>query len=199
MEEITRILTAIESGDPQAAEQLLPIVYDELRMIAAQRLKQEKPGQTIQATALVHEAYLRLVGSNDPGWNGRGHFLSAAAEAMRRILIENARRKSTAKRGADAARIDIDIEALPSKRPISDSLEIESALEALEQAEPEAARVVRLRFYAGLSIPEVAKLMQVSPRKVDGLWAYARAWLLRKLRDESDETNSEDDTADGHS
>lgn len=195
MEEITRILTAIEAGDPQAAEQLLPIVYDELRMLAAQRLKHEKPGQTIQATALVHEAYLRLVGSNDPGWNGRGHFLSAAAEAMRRILIENARRKSTVKRGAQAARIDIDLEALPSKRPISDSMDLEAALEALEQADSEAARVVRLRFYAGMSIPEVAKIMRISPRKVDGLWAYARAWLVRKLRDDFGEPVDEIDPA----
>ena len=147
----------------------------------------------------MHEAYLRLVGLNDPGWNGRGHFLSSAAEAMRRILIENARRKSTAKRGVDAARIDIDMAAQPSKSPLTDSIDIESALEALELAEPEAARVVRLRFYAGLSIPEVAKIMQVSPRKVDGLWACARAWLPRKLRDESDEADSEDDPATGNS
>jgi RNA polymerase sigma factor (TIGR02999 family) len=183
MHELTQILTAIERGDAQAAESLLPLVYAELRRLAAQRLAGEKPGQTLEATALVHEAYLRLVGSEDPGWNSRGHFYAAAAEAMRRILVENARRKAALKHGGPSDRIDLDLDGLPDRRQGTRFLDLAEALETLEARDSEAAQVVKLRFFAGLSITEVAGVMGVSPRKVNGLWAYARAWLLRRLRE----------------
>jgi RNA polymerase sigma factor (TIGR02999 family) len=181
MSEVTRILSAIEQGDPQAAEQLLPLVYDELRKLAAQRLTQEKPGQTLQATALVHEVYLRLVDvERAQHWNSRGHFFAAAAEAMRRILVDNARRKQSKKRGGDRVRLDLDQFAATSDR-LDDVLDIDAALEGLANIDPQAAELVKLRYFAGLSIPQAATALGVSPRSADFLWAYARAFLLRTL------------------
>lgn len=182
MSEVTRILSAIEQGDPRAAEQLLPLVYDELRKLAAERIAQEKPGQTLQATALVHEAYLRLV---DVGraqhWNSRGHFFAAAAEAMRRILVDNARRKRSKKRGGGRARLDLDQFTAATSERLDEVLDIDAALAGLADADPQAAELVKLRYFAGLSIPQAAAALGVSPRGADFLWAYARAWLLRSL------------------
>jgi RNA polymerase sigma factor (TIGR02999 family) len=181
MSEVTRILSAAEQGDPHAAEHLLPLVYDELRKLAAQRLGQENPGQTLQATALVHEAYLRLVGSETPtGWNSRGHFFAAAAEAMRRILVDNARRKRSKKRSGDRIQLDLNLAAADAER-IDDVLDIDAALVALSAADPQAAELVKLRYFAGFTIPQAADALGISPRSADFLWAYARAWLLRSL------------------
>jgi RNA polymerase sigma factor (TIGR02999 family) len=191
MSDVTRILSAIEHGDTHAAEQLLPLVYDELRKLAAQKLAHEQPGQTLQATALVHEAYLRLVGgadaaaSDQPHWDNRRHFFAAAAEAMRRILVDNARRKHSQKRGgagtpAQRARLDLDQLAATSER-LDEVLDIDAALAGLADADPQAAELVKLRYFAGLSIPQAAAALGISPRSADFLWAYAHAWLLRCL------------------
>jgi RNA polymerase sigma factor (TIGR02999 family) len=182
MTEVTRILSAIEQGDSHAAEQLLPLVYDELRRLAAQRLAQEKPGQTLEATALVHEAYLRLVDAERAQhWNSRGHFFAAAAEAMRRLLVDNVRRKQSKKRGGDRVPLDLDQLAAATADRADDVLDIDAALERLASADPQAAELVKLRYFAGLSIPQAADALGVSPRSADFLWAYARAWLLRSL------------------
>lgn len=182
MSDVTRILSAIEAGDAHAAEQLLPLVYDELRKLAAQRLAQEKPGQTLEATALVHEAYLRLVDvEKAQQWHSRGHFFAAAAEAMRRILVDNARRKQSKKRGGDCLRLDCDQLAAGTSERIDDVLDIDAALVGLANADPQAAELVKLRYFAGLSIPQAAAALAISPRNADFLWAYARAWLLRFL------------------
>jgi RNA polymerase sigma factor (TIGR02999 family) len=182
MTEVTRILDQIQQGDPHAAEQLLPLVYDELRKLAALKLDQEKPGQTLQATALVHEAYLRLVdGERAQHWNSRGHFFAAAAEAMRRILVDNARRKQSRKRGGDRLRLDLDQVAAATSDRADDVLDIDAALGGLATADPQAAELVKLRYFAGLSIPDAAAALGISPRSADFLWAYARAWLLRSL------------------
>jgi RNA polymerase sigma factor (TIGR02999 family) len=183
MSEVTRILSAIEQGDPHAAEQLLPLVYDELRQLAAQRLAQEKFGQTLQATALVHEAYVRLVDVDKPcPWNSRGHFFAAAAEAMRRILVENARRKQTRKHGGHLARHDLDSVDLTAPETPEMVLALDEAIQKLAGQDKSAAEVVRLRFFAGLPLPEVAKLLGISPRTADRLWAYARAWLHQEIQ-----------------
>ena len=187
MNDVTRILAAVEKGDAGAAKQLLPLVYDELRKLAAVRLADERPGQTLQATALVHEAYLRLVGGGQPqDWDGRGHFFAAAAEAMRRILVESARRKSTAKRGGKLRRIDVEQLSVADSGREAELLAIDDALAELERHDPQAAEVVRLRFYAGLPLPEVARVLGVSPRTADRAWAYARAWLHHAVTGDSD-------------
>ena len=183
MSEVTRILSAIEQGDPQAAARLLPLVYDELRRLAAQKLAQEKPGQTLQATALVHEAYLRLVDvEKAQDWNSRGHFFAAAAEAMRRILVENARRKKSRKRGGGLVRQDLDALDVAAPESDEDVLALDEALTRLAAVDKAAADVVRLRFFAGLPLPDVAQLLGVSPRTADRLWAYARAWLHQEMQ-----------------
>jgi RNA polymerase sigma factor (TIGR02999 family) len=182
MNEVTRVLSAIERGDPQAAEQLLPLVYDELRRLAAQRLAQEKPGQTIQATALVHEAYLRLLDS-DRGrdWNSRGHFFAAAAEAMRRILVDNARRKRRPKHGGDRKRVPLDAIALPVEDRFHDLVTLDEALNELARQEPLKAELVKLRYFAGLSVEEAAACLAISPATAKRHWAVARAWLYAAL------------------
>jgi len=178
MAEVTQILRAIEAGDPHAAAELLPLVYDELRKLAAAHLADEKPGQTLQPTALVHEAYVRLVGSDpDRDWGGRAHFFAAAAEAMRRILLDAARRKGRQKRGGGMARRGLDDIDPAAAEDSDDLLALDEALGRLAAADPPAAELVRLRFYAGLPIPEVARVLGISPRTADRTWAYARAWL----------------------
>jgi RNA polymerase sigma factor (TIGR02999 family) len=192
MSEVTRILSAIEQGDPSAASQLLPLVYDELRRLAAQKLAHEKLGQTLDATALVHEAYLRLVaspgrksGEEDQHWDSRRHFFAAAAEAMRRILVENARRKRSVKHGGQRVRIDLDEALAVSDEPRHDLLELDELLDQLASADPRAAELVKLRFFAGLTGEQAAEVLSISPRSADLLWAYARAWLFEKLQGES--------------
>jgi RNA polymerase sigma factor (TIGR02999 family) len=183
MNDVTGILSAIEQGDPSAAAQLLPLVYDELRKLAAERLSHEKPGQTLQATALVHEAYVRLVDVDKPQpWNSRGHFFAAAAEAMRRILLENARRKQSRKHGGHLARQDLDAVGLTAPETSESVLALDEALQKLARQDKSAAEVVQLRFFAGLPLPEVAKLLGISPRTADRLWAYARAWLHQEIQ-----------------
>jgi RNA polymerase sigma factor (TIGR02999 family) len=182
MREVTRILSAIELGDPLAAGQLLALAYDELRKLAAERIARERPGQTLQATALVHEAYLRLVDVEEAQhWNSRGHFFAAAAEAMRRILVDNARCKRSKKRGGDRGRVDLDQVGAATSEHLEDLLDIDAALTRLAETDPQAAELVKLRYFAGLSIPQAAAALGVSPRSADLLWAYARAWLLRSL------------------
>jgi RNA polymerase sigma factor (TIGR02999 family) len=182
MTDVTQILSRIESGDLNAAEQLLPLVYDELRKLAAARLAHEKPGQTVDGTALVHEAYLRLVGTSvAPQWNSRGHFFAAAAEAMRRILVEQARRKHRVRHGGELHRIDLDSQLQLSSQVDDDLLALDEALERLATEESETAAVVKLRYFAGLTIEETALALNISVRTVNRHWAYARAWLHQKL------------------
>ncbi len=183
MNDVTRILSAVEQGDVGASERLLPLVYDELRRLAAQRLAQEKPGQTLQATALVHDAYLRLVGGSDPGWNSRGHFFAAAAEAMRRILVESARRKRRAKHGGGLRRVDLDDgPAAPGAR--DDVLAVDEALTEFARQEPAKAELVKLRYFAGLSLEEAATCLGISESTAKRHWAVARAWLFNALSDD---------------
>jgi RNA polymerase sigma factor (TIGR02999 family) len=181
MDDVTRILSAIERGDDQAAEQLLPLVYDELRKLATQKLALEKPGQTFQPTALVHEAYLRLVGGGDPGWSSRGHFFAAAAEAMRRILIEGARRKRTTKAGGLWQRHEILDAELAVDSSGDDLFAVDEALSRLSAAHPRAARLVHLRFFLGMTLEEAAGQLGLEARTAYRAWAYARAWLRREL------------------
>jgi RNA polymerase sigma factor (TIGR02999 family) len=182
MNDVTCILAAIEQGDPKAAEELLPLVYDELRRLAAQRLSQEKAGQTLQATALVHDAYLRLVDVEQAQqWNSRGHFFAAAAEAMRRILVENARKKNRLKRGGERNRVELDDPRLSYAEPVDELIDIDLALEDLARDDPQAARLVELRDFAGLSIEDSAELVGFSRTTAYEHWAYARAWLHRRL------------------
>ena len=181
MNDVTRILSAIEHGDTGAAERLLPLVYDELRKLAAQKLAREKPGQTLQATALVHDAYLRLVGTGDPGWEGRGHFFAAAAEAMRRILIDNARRKRTEKHGGGHRRRDPDGAEIEAGAPADDLLALDEALTRFAAEDPRKAELVKLRYFAGLSIEGAAQALGISPATAKRHWAYARAWLFRAI------------------
>jgi RNA polymerase sigma factor (TIGR02999 family) len=182
MSEVTRILSAIEQGDPHAAEQLLPLVYDELRRLAAEKLAHERPGQTLQATALVHEAYLRLVDvDRTQHWDSRGHFFAAAAEAMRRILIDNARRKRRPKHGGDRQRIDLDEVAGIVEAPADDVLALDEALGRLEATDPVAGRLVKLRYFAGLTMPQAAEVLGIPLRTAERNWVYARTWLYREL------------------
>ncbi len=183
MSDVTRILSAIEQGDPNAAEQLLPLVYEELRRLAAQRLANEKPGQTLQATALVHEAYLRLVGA-DRGqrWDNRGHFFAAAAEAMRRILLNRARDKKRLKRGGEFRRLDLDRVEVALDTEAEQLIEIDEALAQLAAEDPGAAQLVNLRFFAGLTLKEAAQALGLPLRSAERQWAYARAWLYARLR-----------------
>ncbi|MFO0809259.1 MAG: sigma-70 family RNA polymerase sigma factor [Gemmataceae bacterium] len=187
MNDVTRILSAIEQGDPHAAEELLPLVYDELRKLAAQKLAQEKPGQTLQATALVHEAYLRLTASGGGDASGqfanRGHFFAAAAEAMRRILINHARDKGRQKRGGDWQRIDLDGIAAADPNAADDVLALDDALQKLERQNKPCAELVKLRFFTGLTTEEAAAALGIAPRTAHRYWAFARAWLYDALRD----------------
>jgi RNA polymerase sigma factor (TIGR02999 family) len=180
--DVTRILSAIEQGDPQAAAQLLPLVYDELRKLAAQKLAQEKPGQTLQATALVHEAYLRIVDVDKAqGWKSRRHFFAAAAEAMRRILVERARTRDSVKRGRGRERLDLDELAITSPERPDDLLALDEALTRLAVVESQAAELVQLRYFAGQTMSAAAELLGLSLRSTHRLWAYAKAWLLQEL------------------
>jgi RNA polymerase sigma factor (TIGR02999 family) len=178
MSDVTKILSAIEQGNPKAAEQLLPLVYDELRKLAAARLAQERPGQTLQATALVHEAYLRLVdGDQARNWNSRGHFFGAAAEAMRRILLNHARDKATEKRGADWGRLTLDAVAMPGGVDPAQFIAFNDLFEQLAARDSQAGTIARLRIFAGLTVPEIADVLGIGARTVDRQWAFARAWL----------------------
>ena len=182
MEHVTRILQEIEQGDPAAAEKLLPLIYDELRRLAAQRMRHERPGQTLEATALVHDAYLRLVDVEQAQhWNSRGHFFAAAAEAMRRLLVERARRKKRIRHGGVRQRVDLDTQLCMPAVGDDRLLEINDALERLAGEEPEAASVVKLRYFAGLTTKEAAAAMGISVRTANRHWTYARAWLYQQL------------------
>ena len=182
MSEVTQLLHAIAQGEPAAASKLLPLVYDELRKLAAHRLAHETPGQTLQPTALVHEAYLRLVGGEQEAhWDSKGHFFAAAAEAMRRILVDNARRKQCQKHGGGLARQDLDPEQLLEPAIREDLLALDEALTRLAAVNPLAAQLVQLRYFAGLSIPEAAQALGIAKRSADRLWAYARAWLHQEI------------------
>jgi RNA polymerase sigma factor (TIGR02999 family) len=182
MPDVTGILSQIEQGDPQAAEQLLPLVYNELRKLAAARLAHEKPGQTLQATALVHDAYIRLVDvEKAQHWDSRGHFFAAATEAMRRILVDNAHRKKSLKRGGNRKRIDLD-DIDPTIQPEGDDLlALDEALNRLAEVEPRTADLVKLRYFAGFTNKQAAELLGISPRKGDSVWAYARVWLHDRI------------------
>jgi RNA polymerase sigma factor (TIGR02999 family) len=186
MNDVTQILSAIEQGDPHAAEQLLPLVYDELRKLAAEKLAQERPGQTLQATALVHEAYLRLVDVEEAQrWNSRGHFFAAAAEAMRRILVERARRKKRRRHGGEWQRVDLDEADLVCLLPPNELLSLHDALDRLAELDPQAAELVKVRCFTGLSVEEAGGALGMSRTSAYRHWTYARAWLFNQLRGES--------------
>ena len=182
MNDVTRILSAVAHGDPTAAEQLLPLVYDELRKLAARRLAREKPGQALSATALVHEAYLRLVGSQDPGWNGRGHFFAAAAEAMRRILVERARRKRRRKHAGGRSRQDSNLDDLagPETRDPLEVLAVHEALDQLAEKAPRKAELVKLRYFVGCTMAEAAQVLGIAQTTAEEDWTYSKAWLRRQ-------------------
>jgi len=181
MTDVTRILNAIEQGDAKAADELLPLVYEELRLLAARKMAQELPGQTLQATALVHEAYIRLVGNETQKWENRHHFFTAAAEAMRRILVENARRKKRLKRGGDRQRVDLDDATLSIEAPSDDVVALDESLTKLAEENGAIADVVKLRYFAGLSLEQISEIVGISRRTVSSYWAYARAWLYREM------------------
>jgi RNA polymerase sigma factor (TIGR02999 family) len=183
MSDVTQILAAVEDGDPRAAEQLLPLIYQELRNLAARQLANEGPGQTLQPTALVHEAYLRLVGTDQPrDWDGRNHFFVAAAVAMRRILVEAARRKKRAKHGGGRKRLDLNaVEPAAAVDPRDELVALDAALTRLAAGHPQAAKLVELRHFSGLTVAEAAQILGIAPRTADRLWAFARAWLHREL------------------
>jgi RNA polymerase sigma factor (TIGR02999 family) len=181
MSDVTRILNAIERGDAKATDELLPLVYEELRLLAAQKLSHEPPGQTLQATALVHEAYLRLVGDPSSSWQGRAHFFAAAAEAMRRLLIESARRKGRLKRGAGRRRIDLEAVSLAIDTPADDLIALDEAFTRLAKEDPEAAEVVKLSYFGGLTLEETAEALGISRRTAQRYWTFARAWLYEEM------------------
>jgi RNA polymerase sigma factor (TIGR02999 family) len=181
MSDVTRILTGIEQGDANAAEELLPLVYEELRHLAAQKMSHERPGQTLQATALVHEAYIRLVGAESQNWEGRTHFFAAAAEAMRRILIENARCKRRHKHGGNHQRVDFDNADIAIEGPSTDIVALDEALTKLAEEDLVVADLVKMRYFAGLTLGQVASILGVSRRTADRYWAYARAWLYQEI------------------
>jgi len=190
MANVTRILNAIEQGDAKAADELLPLVYEELRRLAAQKMSRELPGQTLQATALVHEAYIKLVGTEAQSWNSRTHFFAAAAEAMRRVLIDNARRKKSLKHGGDHHRVDLEKAALSNIDAQSDDLlALDEALEQLAKKDKTKADLVKLRYYAGLTSKQAAEMLDISNSTADEYWAYARAWLRLKI-DQSNQSIS---------
>lgn len=185
MSDVTQILSRIERGDSEAAEQLLPLVYDELRKLAGAKMAQENPGQTLQATALVHEAYLRLVGAkNEQQWDNRGHFFAAAAESMRRILVEKARRKKRLKHGGELQRQDFDNVQIEAAEVHEDLVALDAALDRLKTVDPQAVELVQLRYFAGLSNADAAGMLEISPRTADRVWAFARAWLYREVAGE---------------
>lgn len=183
MSDVTRILNAIEEGDARATDKLLPLVYEELRRLAAQKMSKELPGQTLQATALVHEAYIRLVGEEAQNWRDSSHFFRAASEAMRRILVDNARRKKSIKHGGQRQRIDLDKAMLEhaSNSLRDDIIALDEALRKLSEIDRTRAEVVKLRFFAGLSVEQTARILKISPVTTKRYWAYARAWLLREM------------------
>ncbi len=190
MTDVTQILSAIEQGDTQAAERLLPLVYDELRKLAAARMAQEKPGQTLQATALVHEAYLRLVDTEKAQrWDSRGHFFAAAAESMRRILVGNARRKQALKRGGEFQRADVPVGQLPAEEPGDKLLALDDALDALAKADARKAELVKLRYFAGLTTKEAAEALGIGTATAERDWAYARAWLQQEISRDIESTS----------
>lgn len=185
MTAVTQILNAIEQGNPAAAEQLLPLVYDELRKLASARLAQEKPGQTLQATALVHEAWLRLVDTEKAQqWNSRGHFFGAAAEAIRRILVENARRKNRIKRGGELQRIDVELIELPTRMTSDELISLDAALEELKAEDPVKAQLVTLRYFGGMTIEEACEMLGISRTTAHRYWEYSRAWLRHHMTQE---------------
>ena len=186
MSDVTQILNAIEQGDGRAADELLPLVYEELRVMAAQKLAQEKPGQTLQSTALVHEAYLRLVGEDTQAWQNRRHFFLAAAEAMRRILIDTARRKKSQKRGGQRQRVEFDELNIADKHSPDELLALDEALTRLAEHEPDVAEIVKLRYFAGFTLEQAAQIKGISRRTAGRYWNYARLWLCRELSQEDD-------------
>ena len=189
-DDVTRILNEIEQGDQEATERLLPLVYDELRRLATAKLSVEKPGQTLQATALVHEAYMRLVNVDvGPKWNGRGHFFGAAAEAMRRILIDRAKEKKRLKRGGDRQRVDLDAIEIALDTPAEELVALNESLIQLEKEHPDCAALVKLRFFAGLSQKDAAAALDIPRRTADRAWAFSRAWLHKRLRNENSSTD----------
>ncbi|MFC1603475.1 sigma-70 family RNA polymerase sigma factor [Planctomycetota bacterium] len=181
MTDVTRILNAIEQGDTRATDELLPLVYEELRLLASQKLSQEPPGQTLQSTALVHEAYIRLVGEEAQNWGNRRHFFLAASEAMRRILIDNARRKKSQKHGGHQQRVDLDYIGVADKNMPGDLLELDEALIRLTDQDPEVADLVKLRYFGGLTLDQAAKIKGISRRTAGRHWKYARLWLFREM------------------
>ena len=184
MSDVTQLFNAIDAGDPNASERLLPLVYEELRRLAAAKMAQEKPGRTLQATALVHEAWLRLAGSNQQQWRGRSHFFGAAAEAMRRILIDKARQKASLKRGADQPPEELHESQIEMTAPTDEILAVHDALDALAAEDATAAQVVKLRYFVGMTIPEIAEALEISPRSADRHWLFARAWLKGAIREQ---------------
>ena len=183
MSDVTRILSAIEGGDPKAADELIPLVYEELRLLAAQKLAKELPGQTLQATALVHEAYMRLVGSDKQSWDSRGHFFAAAAEAMRRILVDNARRKKSLKHGGDQKKVDLNEAILADHTNVSSDylIALDKALAKFAEEDRVKANLVKLRYFAGLTIEQTARALGISEATAKRYWTYARAWLVREI------------------
>jgi RNA polymerase sigma factor (TIGR02999 family) len=186
-ERLTKTIAAARSGDRRAAADLMPLLYDELRNLGRSLLRRQSPGQTLQATALVHEAYAKLVGSRDPGWNGRGHFFAAAAQAMREILVDQARRRAAIKRGGNLRRQEFDSEVLPIQSPVENLLALDEAIKKLESDAPEKAQIVILRFFAGMTMDEIAIELRTSKSSVERQWRYIRAWLYKELDESEDQ------------